>query len=143
MGEEQRKILEMLAEGKISIDEAEKLLSALSSQGSSEQESQQESASPEKPGLKYLRVVVEPSPEDKEGDRVNIRVPIKVMKAGIKLASLVPTDVRGKVDDALKEKGINFDISQITEDNLEELIESLRDLTVDVEGKEKVRIFCE
>jgi len=65
------------------------------------------------------------------------------MRAGIKLASLVPVDVQGKVQDALKEKGVKLDLSQITEDNLEELIEALSDLTVDVEGKEKVRIFCE
>jgi phenylpyruvate tautomerase PptA (4-oxalocrotonate tautomerase family) len=59
------------------------------------------------------------------------------------LAYIVPVDVQGKVDEALKEKGIRLDLSQITEDNLEELIEALSDLTVDVVGKEKVRIFCE
>lgn len=36
-----------------------------------------------------------------------------------------------------------MDISQITEENLDEIIKSLNDLTVDVEGQETVRIFCE
>jgi hypothetical protein len=142
MNEERRKILDMLAEGKISTDEAEKLLAAISSEESGEKKSQPESSS-EKQSLKYLRVVVEPAPDNKDGEKVNIRVPMKLMRAGIKLASLVPVDVQGKVQDALKEKGVKLDLSQITEDNLEELIEALSDLTVDVEGKEKVRIFCE
>jgi hypothetical protein len=47
------------------------------------------------------------------------------------------------VDNALKESGISLDFSQINEENLEEIIESLRDLTVDVGGKERIRIFCE
>lgn len=139
MSEERKRILEMLAEGKIDVEEAEKLLSAIA-------ESQEESGTGEKTGstrLKYLRVVVEPGPGSKNDERVNIRVPIKLIRAGIKLASLLPNDVQGKVDDALKEKGISLDFSQIKEENMEEIVESLRDLTVDVEGKERVRIYCE
>jgi len=86
---------------------------------------------------------VEPGPGSKKDERVNIRVPIKLIRSGIKLASLLPNDVQGKVDDALKEKGISLDFSQINEENLEEIVESLRDLTVDVEGKERVKIYCE
>lgn len=140
MSEERRKILEMLADGKITVEEAEKLLSAISE---SSEESHQEEKTQDKARPKYLRVIVEPGPDQENGEKVNIRVPMKLLRAGIKLASLVPKDALGKVDSHLKEKGINVDLSQITEDNLEEIVESLNDLTVDVEGKEKVRIFCE
>lgn len=139
MSEERKKILEMLAEGKISVEEAERLLSAIS-------ESEEElipGKKTETAKLKYLRVVVEPGPGSKNDERVNIRVPIKLIRAGIKLASLLPNDVQGKVDDALKEKGLSLDFSQINEENIEEIVESLRDLTVDVEGEERVRIYCE
>ncbi len=139
MSEERKKILEMLAEGKINVEEAEKLLSALS-------ESSTESPSGEKTDkarLKYLRVIVEPGPGSETTERVNVRVPIKLIRAGIKFASLLPKDVQGKVDDALKESGISLDFSQIKDENMEEIVESLRDLTVDVEGKERVRVFCE
>jgi hypothetical protein len=139
MSEERKKILEMLSKGKINVEEAERLLSALT-----------ESDGEATPGmhtitskLKYLRVVVEPGPGSNSDERVNIRVPIKLIRAGIKLASLLPNDVQGKVDGALKEKGISLDFSQINEENLEEIVESLRDLTVDVEGEERVRIYCE
>lgn len=139
MSEERKKILEMLAEGKISVEEAEKLLSAIS-------ESPDESTPTEKTDktrFKYLRVIVEPGPGSENTERVNVRVPIKLIRAGIKFASLLPKDVQGKVDDALKESGISLDFSQIKDENMEEIVESLRDLTVDVEGKERVRVFCE
>lgn len=139
MSEERKKILEMLADGKINVQEAEKLLAAIAA---NEKESP---AGTSKDGarLKYLRVVVEPGPGSDKAERVNIRVPIKLIRAGIKLASLLPNDVQGKVDEALKDKGISLDFSQINEDNLEDIVESLRDLTVDVEGQERVKIFCE
>ena len=129
----------MLANGKISVEEAERLLAAISEP---EQESIQGKKT-EASKLKYFRVVVEPGPGSEKDERVNIRVPIKLIRAGIKLASLLPNDVQGKVDGALKEKGISLDFSQINEENLEEIVESLRDLTVDVEGEERVKIYCE
>lgn len=141
MSEDRRKILDMLAQGKITVDEAEKLLSAISQPAG-------ESEPKEKPGKKdfpkYLRVVVEPGSENVKGEKVNIRVPFQLLRAGIKLASVIPVDVQGKVDEHLKEKGVNIDLSKITSENLEELLVHLNDLTVDVDSKEeKVRIFCE
>lgn len=141
MSEDRRKILEMLAEGKINVDEAEKLLSAISQPTGEPEQSER----PEKKTLpKYLKVVVEPGPQSEEDEKVNIRVPLSLIRAGIKLASVVPVDIQGKVNEHLREKGVNVDLSNITSDNLEEIIEHLNDLTVDVDSKkEKVRIFCE
>ncbi len=143
MSEEKRKILEMLAEGKISVDEAEKLLAAVSSSASEQKESPPSSTEPSKPKPKYLRIFVEPGSKQEKGEKVNIRVPLKLIRAGLKWASFIPKDVHKKVDEALKDKGIDMDFSQMTPENMEELIENLDDLTVEVEGKEKVRIFCE
>ena len=143
MNKEKRKILEMLQKGKINVDEAERLLSAVS--GNSTTASDQESTSTLSPGrkLKYLRVVVEPTPDSKNGERVNIRVPINLIRAGLKLASFIPKHAQEKVDEALKEKGIGMDINKLKPEDLEELIVNLNDLQVEVEGEEKVRIFCE
>jgi len=141
MSEDQRKILDMLSQGKISVDEAEKLLAVLTAPESPEV---QEATSPAKKlRFKYLRVVVEPGPESKEQDKVNIRVPMKLIRSGLKWASFIPKDARKKVDDALSDKGIDLDFDKITADDIEELLSSLGDLTVEVEGKEKIRIFCE
>lgn len=57
MSEERRKILEMLSQGKISVDEAEKLLAVLSAPEPEENE-----ARSAKLRTKYVRIVVEPGP---------------------------------------------------------------------------------
>jgi hypothetical protein len=137
MSEETRKILEMLQQGKIGVEEAEKLLAAVSPQ-SALAEPAPAAAGPKK----YLRVQVEPD-QGVEGDRVNIRVPMKLIRAGMKLAAFLPKEAQSQVNDALKEKGVNVDLSKITPEDLEELVANLDDLTVQVEGKQKVRIYSE
>ncbi|MGA2976807.1 MAG: hypothetical protein ABSF77_15990 [Spirochaetia bacterium] len=137
MGEETKKILEMLHQGKISVEEAERLLEAVSPQSSSTDE-------PIAPmgGKKYLRIQVEPD-QGTGGDRVNVRVPMKLIRAGLKLAAFLPNDAQSQVNHALQEKGVNIDLSKLTPADLEELMANLDDLTVDVEGKQKVRIYSE
>lgn len=61
----------------------------------------------------------------------------------MKWATLIPQHAQGKVQDALKDKGIDMDFSHIKPEDLDELIVNLNDLQVEVDGKEKVRIFCE
>ena len=136
MSEEKRKILEMLADKKISVDEAERLLAAVS-------ETPAQAPGGAKPGPKYLRVLVEPAPGNPEGDRVNIRVPLNLVRAGLKFASFIPAQARDKVNSELKEKGIPFDLNHFNPQDIEALLVHLNDLTVEVEGKEKVRVFCE
>jgi hypothetical protein len=136
MSEERKKILDMLSEKKITAEEAEKLLSAIS-----KEEGNGTGAVKKEP--KYLRVMVEPRPGSENPDRVNIRVPIKLIRAGLKLAALIPKSAQSQVNDALHEKGIEMDFSQIKPEDLDNIVAQLDDLTVDVEGKESVRIFCE
>lgn len=137
MVEERKKILDMLSKGKITADEADRLLSAVSKDNGTGTSN----AGNKEP--KYLRVMVEPGPESKYPDKVNIRVPLKLIRAGLKLAALIPKSAQNQVNDALHEKGIEMDFSQIKPEDLENIVKQLDDLTVDVEGKESVRIFCE
>ncbi len=136
MSEERKKILEMLQQGKITVDEAEKLLAAISTP-------QQTEAGACKTACKYLRVQVEPGPESADKERVNIRVPMKLIRAGLKWAAFIPKHAQSSINQALHEKGIEMDCSAITSQDIEELVTQLNDLTVEVEGKEKVRICCE
>jgi hypothetical protein len=138
MPEERKKILEMLANGKISIDEAERLLSALSDEHEVKETVQVKNRLP-----KYLRVIVEPKSGSENGERVNVRVPINLIRAGLKLAAFIPKHSQSKVGDALKEKGLDLDFSKMTSEDLDELIENLNDLQVDVDGNDVVRVFCE
>lgn len=136
MSEERKKILEMLSEKKITAEEAERLLSAISRE-------QESGTGTTKKEPRYLRVMVEPGPDSRNPDRVNIRVPLKLIRAGLKLAALIPKSAQSQVNDALHEKGIEVDFSQIKPEDLDYIVSQLDDLTVDVEGKESVRIFCE
>jgi hypothetical protein len=155
MNENRRQILEMLAAGKINADEAERLLAALEPESSRAPESissngNNAGGASQKARSKYLRVLVE-ADETMTGMKgpttVNVRVPMQLLRAGVRLASLIPAQAHAHLDEALSHHGIPLTLSQIKPENLEELIDHLEDLTVDVDGKEgnttKVRVFCE
>jgi hypothetical protein len=130
MNEDRRAVLEMLAAGKITADEADRLLHALERPAGEETP---------KPKAKYLHVVVDTDARRDSAPRVNIRVPMQLLRAGVKLASLVPAQAQARVNTVLHERGI--DLSDIKPENLEEIVEQLGDVSVDV--GEKVRIYCE
>ena len=141
--QERRSILELVATGKITAEEAERLLAAV------ENGAPQTALEPVEAGRarapKYLRVVVEQE-EDGEPLKVNIRVPLQLLRAGVRLASLIPPRATQEIDTALAREGIAFNVAQLKPENLDELIDQLRDLTVDIDqqkDKLKVRIFCE
>ena len=137
MTEERKKILEMLANGKITIAEAEKLLNAVESKidESPKGELLSQTKIP-----KYLFVKVDST----NGDKVNIRIPLKIIRAGIKLKSLIPQEAQEKIDEKLGEKGVNFKLEDISDENIHELMEALTDFEVNVEDKkgENVKIYC-
>ena len=79
-----------------------------------------------------------------EPTKVNIRVPMQLLRAGVRLGALIPPQARDRANAAMREQGIPFDLNQIKPENLEELIEQLNDLEVNVdEDRAKVRVFCE
>ncbi len=147
MTDNKKRILEMLAQNKIGADDAYRLLNALDA-GESGRESTNRAEATRKEKAKYLRVTVLPTPDAEQSgdvDRVNVRVPMSLIRAGIKLTSLIPPEARDKVNGALREKGIDFDMRNLKPEDIEELIEALSDLEVDVMSRkgEKVRVFVE
>ena len=147
MSENRRQILQMLSLGQITADEAERLIAALEKEAPSAASADQAESRP-KARLKYLLVVVDSEDEGDGPTKVNIRVPMQLLRAGVKLAGLIPVRARDCVNNAMREHGMPFDLNQVRPENLEELIEQLEDLTVDVDQKNekekvKVRVFCE
>jgi len=144
MNENRKRILEMLAAGQINADAAERLLAALEKEPPTASPGDSESRSKAWP--KYLRVVVE-SEEGHAGpgpSKVNVRVPFQLLRAGVRLHGIIPSTARVKVNEALRQQGIDLDINNLKPENLEELIYQLKDLTVDIDDKTaKVRVFCE
>jgi hypothetical protein len=159
MNENRRQILEMLAAGKITASEAERLLTAIepgAAPAPGEWIGRGAATTPSgevltpKARSKYLRVLVEADESltgIKGATTVNVRVPLQFLRAGIRLASLIPAQAHGQLDEAFSKHGVPLTLSQIKPENLEELIDQLDDLTVDVNGNDgrtvKVKVFCE
>jgi hypothetical protein len=155
MSENQKRVLQMLAEGKISVEEASRLLALINKEGASETAGDA-SLKNIKPLPKYLYVRVEP----KEGagcdtgkggrrtggeqGKVNIRIPMELIRAGIKLKALIPPHVVDDINKALQENGIGFDIRELKDDYLENLITALGEAEINVDSEEaEVRIHAE
>jgi hypothetical protein len=138
MNDNRRQILDMLAQGKLTAEEAERLIVALERGGVGA------TAMSEADKVKYLRVLVDTIDPVEGPTKVNVRVPMQLLRAGVRLTGVIPTRARDEVNNALRKEGIEFDINNVTPQSLEELIEQLRELTVDVDNEHtKVRVFCE
>ena len=146
MDENRTKVLGMLANGRLSVDEAEPLLALLQGEGSAAEagaappapEAHASVPAADRPVPKnprFLRVSVNSS----DGDKVNIRVPLALVRTGIKMTALIPEAARKQ----MSSQGI--DLSALSELDTDELIDALAALTVDVEASDgdTVRIFCE
>ncbi len=131
MSAETRKILEMLAEKKITAEEADKLLDKLSSPPSAEAKPEESSAA--KP--RFMRIVV-----DRPGqDQINVRMPLALMGTGGRMLAVLPP----RVNEKLAELGI--DLSAASTMDAKEWASTLENMNIDIEkgsGK-KVKIFCE
>ena len=138
MNENRRRVLDMLAEGKISADEAERLLSLVDVSPPPVARGQAPSTPREGPP-RYLRVTVEEPDE-----RVNIRVPLALVRAGMKLTALIPSQAADGINKALRDKGIDMDVQNLGADGLDELIDAFAELEVEVQSdKEQVHIWVE
>ena len=146
MSENQKKILQMLAEGKIKVDEAQRLL-VLTKQDGDREESSDSSFQGTKALPRFLRVIVEPkpgAPQRSDHGRVNVRVPLGLIRAGMKLATLIPSDAAEHMDQAFKEKGFSFDIRRLKDEDMEELITALQESEVNVDTEsEVVKVYAE
>ena len=85
--------------------------------------------------------------DDEDGPtKINIRVPLQLLRAGVRLAGLMPARAQEKVNEALREQGIDLDITKLKAENVDELIDELREVSVDIAQQRedvKIRIFSE
>ena len=145
MALERTRILEMLAEGKVSVEEAQRLLDALAADGEPGALQLPVAAAPPSgaPGgrPKFLRVTVNGT----AGDSVNVRVPLGLLRAGMKLTALIPLEAVQRINARMSEEGIPFDLTALKQEDIEALIESLGEIEVSVDSSNggKVRVFCE
>lgn len=140
MNEQRTDILDMLVEGKITAAEAERLITALER----DQPPAPSSLDTRPKGkARYLRLVVDTLENDEPG-RINMRIPLQLLRAGVRLAALIPPRALERANAELTKSGVPIDLTQLKPEQLEALVEHLDELTVDVDQPDaKVRIFCE
>jgi hypothetical protein len=138
MSAERKQVLEMLAEGKITAQDAERLLDRIEKPATEVSPAKNTPVAESGAGskkLRYLRILVERPGED----NVNVRVPLAFTRTGARLLAVMPR----RVTERLVEHGI--DLEALGALKGEELGQALEELNVDIEkgdGK-KVKIFCE
>ena len=149
MTENHRKILEMLSQGKISVVDAERLLEKLKAPMETRADAADEDGEaggassigkstgtkPDAKLPKFLRVVV----DGVAGEHVNVRVPISLVRTGVRLGALLPKQARR----AVEEQGV--DLSGLSGLDADELGRALAELEVNVDEVDggSLRIFCE
>jgi hypothetical protein len=153
VSENQKRILQMLAEGKVSVEEASRLLALIGEKSGNEGDASWKES---KISPKYLYVKVEPKAgyhgdSVREGrhslgeqGRVYVRIPLGLIRAGIKLTALIPPQAADDINKALKEKGFGFDIRNLKDEYVDELISALRETEINVDSEEaQVRVYAE
>ena len=138
MDENGKRILEMLSEGKITVDEAERLLALVDSPDHPDPLDLDSRPTPRNSPGKYLRIVGVDGNE-----RFDIRVPLSLIRGGVKLGGLFASGPGGKVHERLKKRGIDLD--RLGGDSgLDDLVEGLGELELDVQdGRQRVTIHAE
>ena len=172
MSDEQRRVLDLLAQGKITVEGADQLLRALgaparSGESSGAGDARRDDAGPtlhdkrswrgmfgfgavrvpptEPNGARYLKIEVhKPAAEGREEKNVNIRVPIALVRGGMRLGTIIGFYADDKVQQKLRERGFDLDLSKIDKADIDNLLNNLGEMTLNVDkGKSQVRISCE
>jgi hypothetical protein len=145
MSEDRSRILNMLAEGKITAEEAEGLLDALAS-GARATTSPAEPTVKGDPGPllealpKFLYVKVNSA----DGDTVDVKIPIALVRSGLKLTSLIPPQAMEQINESMSEHGMSIDFGNLKPEDIDELVEALREMEINVDSTngDKVRVYC-
>jgi hypothetical protein len=140
MSEHRKKVLEMLADGKITPEEADQLLDRLDKpeQKSTDVESHTGTDPAAKKKIRFLRVDIQGKDRNSEEAQIKVKVPLALLKTGLKLGALMPQDAKDQLDS----QGIN--LSHLAELHGEELIQALADLDVNIESEQGcVKVYCD
>jgi hypothetical protein len=136
---ETRRVLDMLAQGKITVDEADQLIKTM--RGTAHDAA----ATPPPAAPRWMRIMVDrPARDGRPAKNVNIRVPLALARSGVRLGAMIPFVVGPKLKEEFRKHGIEVDLSKIDLSDIEAAARDLGETTIDVdEGKAQVRIRCE
>ena len=143
MADDRTRILDLLAAGKVTAEEASRLLDALGSAAAkpadADQSAKQANATPVGlPKFIYVKVISE------KGDNVNIKIPLSLVRAGLKLTSFIPQPAMEQINKSMGEHGLSVDLLNFKAEDLEELIAALQEMEVNVDAAngDNVRVYA-
>jgi len=147
-----RRVLDMLQEGKITVDEADRLIKALSPDRQAETATADTAADgPER--VRWIRINIQKPANDAghKAKNVNIRVPIAIVKGGMRLGAIIGTFAGEKAARRMKAQGLDIDLAKISSDlsqmngpEFDEFLRSLNETNIEIDdGKSQVRITAE
>lgn len=138
MNDERRSILEMLSKGKITVEEADQLLRAVGATAAEPPSADDASGTGEPRRARWLHVTVDKNTDGGRKREVNVRIPASLVRAGMRIGALIPGAEAGFI------AGASGKLAKIDAKQIEELLSSMGEMTVDVEnGKAQVRLWCE
>ena len=135
MKNDRQRILEMVAAGNISVGEADQLLSAVTNSPAT---------TPANRAPKFLRLLVESKPEAQRNRKIDVRMPLGLLRSTIQIAKSLPGASNVPMTIALGTHTLALDLNGVDPRNADEFIGYFKDLTTDIEKKdETLRLFCE
>jgi hypothetical protein len=146
MSDDTRRVLELLAQGKVTVEEADQLLGALRTEPSRPTNSPPAADTAEKPRPRFLRIAVhKPAGGHRLVDKdVTIRVPLGIVRSGMRLGAIIPAFAGEHAKARLRENGLDIDFSKLDSAAIDALLSDFGEMNIDVdEGKKTVRISCE
>jgi hypothetical protein len=146
-----RRVLDLLSQGKITVDEADRLLKAVSADRTA---AAGETAGDDgRPPARWFRINIHKPAKDQmhKPKDVNIRVPIAVVKGGMRLGAIIATFAGEKAAQRMKDRGVDLDLATINGDlsrmngaEFDTFLRSLDEMNIEVDdGKSQVRITTE
>lgn len=142
MSQERERVLDLLAAGKITVEEAGRLLDAIEAREGLAEPRRAATVLGGSPGgtPRYLYVKV----LSVKGDNVNIKIPLRLIRAGLKLTSLIPQSAMDQINKSMAEHGLSIDLKDLKSDDLEELLQALREteINVDAANGDNVRVYA-
>jgi hypothetical protein len=143
MSDETRRVLDLLAQGKITADEAEKLLAALGAPAATAAADAASDADPNRPAPRWVRINVHRNAREGHREKdVNIRVPFSIVRSGIRLGAILPGLAGDQLSAKMREKGLDVDFTKLGTADIETMLRDLTNIEID-DGKSQVRISCE
>ena len=141
MSDDKRRVLDLLARGKVTVEEAEQLLNALNDPSRGDARSRAEPGESARP--RYFRIRVhKPGKDGREDKDVNIRVPVGVLRGGLRLSTMIP-GLQERMNARFRERGIDVDLSKLDATQIESVLKDMGEVNIDVSTGEQVRITTE